>query len=300
MLSLFKPVPVRGFTLIELMIALALGSVAMSAGIGLLSATISLHRDSLLRTRMNQDLRQLLDVMQRDVTRAGAWNAAAAISQSANAHDLLADAVSGTIVLQSVLPGSTTPDAAFASPLSAAVLVGRKLVLSARDGGGTTRRFEAAIGVYNSASAITVTLAAGDSLPATRLSAGSWTVLSPFGGFATSGSDCLVFSYDENGNGVRDDQERFGYRYNAGDRAIRAVNNADSCGDGDWQNVSDERSLRVTALSVAYQALPTAAGNALQGQRRLASFAVDAQLRDVAAADRKLRSSAAVRNDALH
>lgn len=69
----------RGFTLIELMIALLLGSVALSAAVGLLSSTLALHRDSLQRTRMNQDLRQLVDVMQRDITRAGSWNAAGAV-----------------------------------------------------------------------------------------------------------------------------------------------------------------------------------------------------------------------------
>ncbi|MDB5968799.1 MAG: hypothetical protein JWQ90_1249 [Hydrocarboniphaga sp.] len=289
----------RGFTLVELMIALVLGSVATSAAVALLSSTISLHRDTLQRTRMNQDLRQVFDVMQRDLTRAGAWNVAGAISRSANTHDLSASAVSGSIVLQSVLPGTATLDAAFGAPLSEAVLVGRKLVVSARQPSGATRRFELTISGYTSASAITATLAAGDTLPTTRISAGSWTVLSPFNGVATSGSDCLVFSYDENGNGVRDGQERFGYRYNASDRAIRAVNNADSCGNGSWENVSDERALRVTALTIAFVAMPTAVGNALQGQRRSASFAVNAQLRDVAAADRSLQSSAAIRNDAL-
>jgi prepilin-type N-terminal cleavage/methylation domain-containing protein len=288
----------RGFTLIELMIALLLGSIAMSAAIGLLDTTVGLHRDTMLRTRMNQDLRQLVDVMQRDITRAGGWNAASAVSRSANAHDLLASAASGSIALQAVLPGTTTADAAFAAPLSSAVLVGRRLVIIARDASGATRRYELIVDAYVSASMISATLASG-SLPMSRIVAGSWTVLNPFDGLSTSGSDCLVFSYDENGNGVRDDQERYGYRYNAGDRAVRAVNNADSCGDGNWENISDERALRVTALSIAYQASPTAAGSALQGQRRSASVSVDAQLRNVAVADRSLRAGAAVRNDAL-
>lgn len=197
-----------------------------------------------------------------------------------------------------MLPGTSTADAAFASPLSAAVLVGRKLVISARDAGGATRRYELTISAYLSASTISATLGSG-SLATTRIAAGSWTVLNPFDTLAASGTDCLVFSYDENGNGVRDDQERYGYRYNAADRALRSVNNADSCGDGNWENVSDERALRVTALNIAYQAQPTASGNALQGQRRSASFAVDAQLRAVATADRSLRCLAQLRNDAL-
>ena len=285
--------------MIELMIALLLGSIAMSAALGLLGSTVSLHRDTLLRTRMNQDLRQLVDVMQRDVTRAGAWNAAAAVSRAANTHDLIASAASGTITLQAVLPGTMMPDGAFAAPLSSAVLADRRLVLIARDSSGASRRYELAIASVVSASSITASIASGGTLTTTRIVAGSWTVLNPFDSLSASGGDCLVFSYDENGNGVRDEQERYGYRYNAGDRAIRSVNNADSCGDGNWENVSDERSLRVNALSITYQAQPTAAGNALQGQRRGASLAVDAQLRNVVSADRALRSGVAVRNDAL-
>lgn len=288
-----------GFTLLELTIALALGTAALAAAVGLLSTTLSLHAAGLQRTRMNQDLRQLFDAMQRDLSRAGAWGAAGAVAQAGSTHDLLASAASGEVVLQSLLPGTSTVDAAFDAPLSADVLVGRRLVISARSADGTTRRYELSVSGYLGASAIRAQLSSGGSLPTLRIAAGSWTLLSPFTDVAASGSDCLVFSYDENGNGLRDAQERYGYRYHNTDRAIRAVNNADSCGGGSWENVSDERTLRVTALSFAFAAQPTTAGTVLQGQRRHAGFVVNAQLRDAASADRVLRASAALRNDAL-
>jgi prepilin-type N-terminal cleavage/methylation domain-containing protein len=287
----------RGFTLIELMIALALGLVAMSAGVGLLSSTLALHTDTLNRTRMNQDLRQLFDVMQRDMARAGAWNSAGAIALASATHDLSASAASGDIVLQSMLPGTATLDPAFAAPLSSAVLIGRTLIVSARDAAGTTRRYELRVSGVTNGSAIAATVS-GAALPTLRIGAGSWTIANPFAELLSSGSDCVVFSYDENGNGVRDDQERFGYRYNATDRAIRAVNNAESCADGSWENVSDERALRVTALSFAFALPAIAADNVLQTQRRSSNFAVNAQLRNIASADRALHSGAAIRNDA--
>jgi prepilin-type N-terminal cleavage/methylation domain-containing protein len=290
-----------GFTLVELMIALVLGSAATAAAIGLLSSTLAMYKDTLHRTRMNQDLRQLTDVMQHDLTRAGAWGVAGAVAVNAGTHDLAASAVSGSVTLQSLLPGTATVDAAFGAPLSAAVLEGRRLVISARAASGATRRYELSIDRYLGAAALTATLAAGDTLPSMRISAGSWTVLSPFSELAASGGDCLVFSYDENGDGVRDaSSERYGYRYNAADRAVRAVNNADSCGSGNWENVSDERVLRVNALSLGYIAMPTVSATAgLQGQRRYGSFVVNAQLRESAGADRVLRGGAALRNDAL-
>jgi len=287
-----------GFTLIELMIALALGSIAIAAAVGLLSSTLAMHTGTLHRTRMNQDLRQLLDVMQRDMSRAGAWGVAGAIAQAANTHDLIASGLSGSVELRSVLPGGAAADAAFAAPLSSATLVGRTLVISARRADGSTLRHELRIDSWSSGSSVTATLSSG-ALPATRIAAGSWTVLSPFTELSASGGNCVVFSYDENRNGLRDPQERYGYRYNAVDRAIRAVNNADSCAGGSWENVSDERVLRVDALAIAYRAMPIASGAGLQGLRHYGSFAVNAQLRESASADRLLRTGVAVRNDAL-
>jgi type II secretory pathway component PulJ len=248
---------------------------------------------------MNKDLRQVFDVMQRDLARAGGWNVAGNVALSGSLHDLSASATSGSIELQSRLAGTSTVASAFVAPLSGAVLENRTLLIVAREAGGATRRHALRIDRQVSASTLAVTIASGDTLPSTRVAAGSWTVLSPFTDIVVSGSDCLVFAYDENGNGQRDAQERFGYRYNASDRAVRAVNNADSCGSGDWENISDERALRVTALSFATVIAATAGGNALQGQRRFAAFAINARLRNVASADRALQASALLRNDAV-
>lgn len=65
----------RGFSLVELMVGLALGSFVV---LGALTATSGLLRgDALAAARLDQDLRNAAFVFERDVMRAGYWGSAA-------------------------------------------------------------------------------------------------------------------------------------------------------------------------------------------------------------------------------
>jgi type IV pilus assembly protein PilW len=67
----------RGFTIVELLIGMALGLFVTGAALLLLVSRIQVHRAELLEARLMQDLRVATNVITRDVRRAGYWNDAA-------------------------------------------------------------------------------------------------------------------------------------------------------------------------------------------------------------------------------
>ncbi len=60
-----------GLSLIELMLGLLVGSIVVAGGIHLYSNNVNLNKTTQQRNTLNQDLRAMLDVMQRDLRRAG-------------------------------------------------------------------------------------------------------------------------------------------------------------------------------------------------------------------------------------
>jgi prepilin peptidase dependent protein B len=70
--------PQRGFTLVELLIGLALGLLVVAAGTLLLAQQLREQRALLLEARLMQDLRTAADLVARDLRRAGHWGDAGA------------------------------------------------------------------------------------------------------------------------------------------------------------------------------------------------------------------------------
>jgi len=71
-----------GFTLIELMIALLIGLVIVSATIGIYISTIRGSMDVLRSARLNHDLDSAMQLMINDIRRAGYWGGAIAGANS--------------------------------------------------------------------------------------------------------------------------------------------------------------------------------------------------------------------------
>jgi prepilin peptidase dependent protein B len=67
--------------------------------------------------------------------------------------------------------------------------------------------------------------------------------------FAT-GSSCLRYSYDEDGDGIQDTDERFGFQLNT--NVLRWSNNVTTadCSDGIWQDVTDTDIATITAFTI--------------------------------------------------
>jgi len=67
-----------GLSLIELLVGIAISLLIVAGGLGLLATFTGENRRLLLETRMNQDLRAAMDVVTRDLRRAGYWQGSTA------------------------------------------------------------------------------------------------------------------------------------------------------------------------------------------------------------------------------
>ena len=70
--------PQRGFTLVELLVGLALALVVVAAGTLLLARQAHEQRALVIEARLMQDLRSTADLVARDLRRAGHWGDAGA------------------------------------------------------------------------------------------------------------------------------------------------------------------------------------------------------------------------------
>lgn len=62
---------IAGFSLVELMISIVVGLIVVAGVISIFSSTIKSYTDNLRMTRLNQELRVAMDLMGRDIRRAG-------------------------------------------------------------------------------------------------------------------------------------------------------------------------------------------------------------------------------------
>lgn len=68
----------RGFTLVELLVGLALALLVVAGGGALLASQLREHRALVVEARLMQDLRTAADLVARDLRRAGYWGDAGA------------------------------------------------------------------------------------------------------------------------------------------------------------------------------------------------------------------------------
>jgi type IV pilus assembly protein PilW len=67
----------RGIGLVEMLVSITLGLFLIGVTAGMLVSQLAEHRRMLLDTRMTQELRAVVDLVARDVKRAGYWGSAA-------------------------------------------------------------------------------------------------------------------------------------------------------------------------------------------------------------------------------
>ena len=94
--------PQRGFTLVALLVGLALGLIVVAAGALMLTQHLREHRALLLEARLQQDLHTVADLVAGDLRRAGHWGDAAAgmwsplLAQRVNPYAALAPSVAAS------------------------------------------------------------------------------------------------------------------------------------------------------------------------------------------------------------
>lgn len=75
---------ITGFSLVELMISIVVGLIVIAGVISIFSSAIKSYSDNLKMTRLNQELRVVMDRMVRDIRRAGYWGNALSVASTTN------------------------------------------------------------------------------------------------------------------------------------------------------------------------------------------------------------------------
>jgi len=115
----------------------------------------------------------------------------------------------------------------------------------------------------------------------------------------TSGaSSCLLYSYDENQDGSKQNSERFGFRLSGGVVQVRTAGTSDTnCNDGTWQPLSDPNLMTVTALTFTPSTATVTAGG-VTVQRRRVTIELTATGKEAADGITKIaRTVVEIRND---
>lgn len=289
-----------GVTLVELMIGLAAGLVVVLAGTTMLTTTLTADATNMRYTRLNQDLRAVSNTVSKDLARAGEWSLADDMVHASLTSDLSFSGTSGAVTATTQARGSTTAINSLAAPITAAAMTGRTLVVLMRVAGVTTR-FNLQVTGRPSDSSLSVTIPVGTTLPATLASAGSWTVVNPFLGVTTNvANNCVLVSYDLNGNGVRDTNENFGFRLDTVEGAVETTTTATACNSGSWENFTDPAFVDVSAFSLTQIRTTSTPANLLNAVLDQYVLTLAGALQSEAEAVRTLQQAVKVRNNAFN
>lgn len=204
-----------GFTLIEIMIAMLIGLIIVSATIGIYVSTVKGSTDTINSARLNHDLELVMSLMVNDIRRAGYWGGA------------IADANSE------------------ANPFTAEVTDVTNIQL---------RNFAA---------------------PAIALAAGAT-------------GNCVLYTYDADGDGFVDANEYYGFRLNGNTINMRLTGTVAAtadCTNGSWEESIDGDQVSITALTFStagYKCLnvslsPSVSYNKPCAETTLAELAVGAK-----------------------
>ena len=87
-----------GFSLIEMMIAVALGVVVILGLMQVFASNVRTSTNTVMNTKMTQELRAVMDIMTREIRRSGYWaNASTAVAGNVNPHGV--EQVTATCIL---------------------------------------------------------------------------------------------------------------------------------------------------------------------------------------------------------
>lgn len=298
----------RGLSLVELMVSVTAGLLVLAIGTSLLISTLGSNTSTLRYTRFNQDLRGVLNAISHDIERAGTWGLAGEVVQMSSQTDLMFSDASGDVTATALARGTTSTNNAFGPPFSAEALQGRRIVLLVPvtvSGVTTSQRFNFDIESVDDNSTLSGELVADDppsgayeDLPSTLVRAGSWTVLNPFG-IAEVTTSCVRYRYDLNLDGIVDDNEHFGFRYDSGTKAIEARTSAGSCNSTDgWEDVTDPRMVELSSFTVtALQT--TAVKNQLNVGIREYLVRINGALKSENGVGRSVEAAVKVRNNSV-
>ena len=280
-----------GFGLVELMIGLAVGMIVVAAAMGLMTTTLSNSNDSIKMARLDQELRQVMTMLSRDVRRATSWDASVDVARVSLVSPLTLSATSGNV---SVTSASGNLDGIGARAIGGTVVYKNGTTvyqggITGYSGGG----FSVTISTAWPASAIVA-----DGVPAS-----SWSILRPESTLTISDT-CILFVADNDfSGGAYDTSERFGYRYDSTEKAVEARTSgasADGCSSGgSWTNLTDEGLVEVTDFSVTDNSPATLTASGFDIDVREFTISITGRLKADTGVVRTLQETIRVRNDRL-
>lgn len=289
----------QGFGLVELLIGMVIGMIILGAASLAMLSSLTSNRDSIRMSRLDQELRQVMTMVSRDLRRASYWDPAA---------DVARVAMSASLTLSTNAVGAATVTS----------LGGNLSEIGDKAEGGTlvyfngTTLYRATIGTFdegNNRLNVTITTTAW---PATVMQtngvpAGTWTMLRPGMAVTTdavSGTPgvCLLFNYDVDATGTYGTNEFYGYRYDATDDAVEIRTSGastDTCTTGGtWENLTDDGSIEITAFSVSNTPVTTTASG-LSVSIREFTVTITGRLKSDTTVERTMQETVRVRNDGL-
>jgi type II secretory pathway component PulJ len=280
-----------GFGLVELMIGLVVGMIVVAAALSLLTTTMSSSNASIKMTRLDQELRQTMTMLTRDLRRATIWDPAADVLRVSLADPLTLSGNSGGVTV-------TSSGGHLANIGQKAV--GGTLIYTVKES-GVVNVYRGTITGFNSG-AYSVTLSGTWPVDVIKngVPAGNWNILRPESVVASSGS-CLLFASDTDFSGVYDNQ-RYGYRYNATDMAVEirtSTASTDTCTSGTWENLTDERSVVIDRFIVDDKSPPAFASVGFNIAIREYAITIRGYLKSDPSVVRTIQETVRVRNDRL-
>lgn len=286
-----------GFGLVEMMIGILVGLIVVAAATSMLSTTMASSNDNIKMTRLDQEMRQVMTMLSRDLKRATLWDPAADVFRVSATSPLTLSAVSGNVTVTST--SGNLGD------------VGDKAVggtLIHKVGSTIYRGTITAFG--GGAYSVTIT---GTDWPAKAITtdgvpAGGWNILRPESAITTDAvagtpGVCLLITYDTDASGTYGNSERFGYRYDATDEAVEIRTSAasgDTCTTGgSWENLTDDNTVQITAFSVTDNSPATVVSSGFNVNVREYTISITGNLKTDTSVERTLQETIRVRNDQL-
>ncbi len=301
-----------GFGLVELMIGLLVGMIVVAAALSLLSTTMASSNDNIKMLRLDQELRQVMTMLTRDLRRATIWDPAVDVTRVSLAHPLKLSGNTGSVTVTSssgnlddigakAVGGTLVYTVQEDDPLTLVILFAPKV-------------YKGLITAYNSGSKIySVTISTA--WPATVVPASSWSILRPESTITTdptTGSGtCILFAYDTDASGTYTNysasapstpNEFFGYRYDIPAKAVETrKSSAGTCagGGGNWENLTDENTIKITNFSVTNNPHTALTSSGFSIDVRVFTISITGQLKSDPSVVRTLQETVRVRNDRL-
>lgn len=287
-----------GLGLVELMIGLLIGMVVVAAATSILTTTLTSSNDSIKMARLDQELRQVMTMVSRDLRRATAWDGAIDVARISLSDSLTLDGVSGAVKVTSSK--------------------GNLDVLGEKAKTGTlvfydgTTLFTGAITNYTSSGEfydVTLTTAWPASTALLNgVPQGAWTILGPEPSITKSG-DCVLFAYDTDANGVitktsPNPNEYFGYRHidTSSEKVvkIKTTYTADcSSSTAGWENITDESTIAITEFTITDNSPATVSNYGFNVGVREYTIKIKGNLKADTSVERTLEETIRVRNDKL-